>query len=91
MKRKRVMRRKRVMSREMLARRLEGWAARIRAGRPVRVGSRAVRLPDRLIVETEFEIETGVAELEIEIRWPVGPPASRGTPLVIRTSPVSVR
>ena len=57
------------MGRETLASHLEGWASRIRAREPIRVGASSVRVPERVSVATEFELEAGRAELELEMTW----------------------
>jgi amphi-Trp domain-containing protein len=62
--------RRKLQRRAAVAKRLEDWARRLRAGLPIRVGGKVVHVPARVEVEAEFERESGEAELEIEIKWP---------------------
>jgi amphi-Trp domain-containing protein len=55
--------------RAQAAKRLEAWARRLRAGLPIRVAGKVVRVPPWVEVETEFENDRGSSELEIEIKW----------------------
>jgi hypothetical protein len=64
------MKTKRKMSRYALARRLHCIALQISAGKPVMIGSRSIQIPASVIVEEEFEISPGEADLEFEIHWP---------------------
>jgi amphi-Trp domain-containing protein len=61
---------KRKMSRYALARRLHDIALQISAGMPVRIGGRAIQIPDHVSVEEEFELNPGEVDLEFEIHWP---------------------
>lgn len=63
------MRRNQLLERAALARQLEDWAACLRSGSAIRVGGSAVRVPERVTVETEIESENGSTELEIEVKW----------------------
>ena len=63
----------RSMARFEVARRLQELALRVAAGRPIRVGGRAVRVPDEVILEEELEEEDGEVEIEIELRWATKP------------------
>ncbi len=74
------MKAKRSLSRWSLARRLQDLALRIGSGKPIRIGKRSVRLPDRIILEQELEPEDGQTELELEISWPAAKRASRQAP-----------
>lgn len=74
------MKRNQVPGRTTLAGQLEDWAARLRRDEPIRVGTAAARVPDRVSVETELEKKNGRAELELEIKWPAA--AVEAVPLV---------
>jgi amphi-Trp domain-containing protein len=55
--------------RSAVAKRLEAWAQRLRAGLPIRVAGKSAHVPAWVEVETEFESDRGSCELEIEIKW----------------------
>jgi amphi-Trp domain-containing protein len=55
--------------RAAVAKRLEDWAQRLRAGLPIRVAGKVAHVPAWVEVETEFENDQGNCELEIEIKW----------------------
>lgn len=64
------MKHRKAMSRLALARRLHSLALSLAADRPIRVGRKSARIPNRLMVEQEIETTRGEIELEIEITWP---------------------
>ena len=64
------MKTKRKLSRYALARRLRDLALQISAGKPVRVGSRSIQVPNHVVVEEELEISPGEVDLEFEVHWP---------------------
>jgi hypothetical protein len=73
------MRKSKQTSRWALARRLQDLALRIATARPIRVGGKAVRVPDRFLLEEEFESTKGEHELELELKWRA-PHAPKRTP-----------
>jgi hypothetical protein len=72
---------KRNLSRYALARRLHYLARQISAGKPVRIGSKLIHVPDHVIVEEELEIIPGKVELEFEIRCPSPAAAALRSPM----------
>lgn len=61
--------RRKTITRLALARRLQSIALALAADRPVRVGNRSVRVPERVTFEQEIEISGKETELEFEITW----------------------
>jgi 5-(carboxyamino)imidazole ribonucleotide mutase len=76
-----------VFHREALARLLEDWAVRLRAGRSIRVGSTLARVAERAVVETEVEVKRGRVELELEIGWPAATPDNAPLVGIVTGSP----
>jgi amphi-Trp domain-containing protein len=59
----------RLQRRTAVAKRLEEWARRLRAGQPIRVAGKLAKVPEWVQVEAEFETDSGKSELEIELKW----------------------
>ncbi len=64
------MKTKRKLSRYALARRLHYLALQISVGKPVKIGSKSIQIPDHVVVEEELEICLGEVDLELEVHWP---------------------
>ncbi len=79
------MKTKRKLSRYALARRLHYLALQISSGKPVRIGSRSIQIPDYVIVEEELELSPREVDLELEIHWPSRPPRRS----VLKATPVT--
>jgi len=79
------MKTKRKLSRYALARRLHYLALQISAGKPLRIGTRSIQVPEHVIVEEELEMAPGEVDLEIEVHWPSR--AARISPLKAAPAP----